>query len=326
MLLRLHNRNYRESQSIFFINIYIHKHLLKIAFHPIYTHPLPEGHRFPMEKYELLPKQLLHEGTCTRENFFEPTPATDEDILRVHSAEYLRDLKKLAIDERATRKTGFPLSTGLVEREIKIAGGTIQACEYALEYGIAMNIAGGTHHAYSGHGEAFCLLNDQAIAARYLQHKNLANKILIIDLDVHQGNGTAKIFEEDDSVFTFSMHGKNNYPFKKEISNLDIPLPDGTGDDKYLSILKEILPVLIEQQQPDFIFYLSGVDIISTDKLGKLGCSVAGCRERDRFVLQTCHDLKIPVQVSMGGGYSPHIKTIIEAHANTYRVAQEIYF
>lgn len=279
-----------------------------------------------MEKYDLLPKQLLHEGTCTKENFFEPKLAANEDILRVHTAKYLKNLKELTIDARATRKTGFPLSAGLVEREIKIAGGTIQGCEYAREFGIAFNIAGGTHHAYAGHGEAFCLLNDQAIAARYLQHNDLAKKILIVDLDVHQGNGTASIFEEDDSVFTFSMHGKNNYPFKKETSNLDIALPDGTGDDEYLKILKKTLPSLIEQLQPDFIFYLSGVDIISTDKLGKLGCSVAGCRERDRYVLQSCHDQNIPVQVSMGGGYSPDIKTIIEAHANTYRLAQEIYF
>lgn len=279
-----------------------------------------------MEKYELLPKQLLHEGTCTKENFFAPSPAADEDILRVHTREYLKNLKELTINSRAVRKTGFPLSQALVEREIKIAGGTIRACEYALQYGIAFNIAGGTHHAYSGHGEAFCLLNDQAIAARYLQHQNLVKKILIVDLDVHQGNGTAEIFEEDDSVFTFSMHGKNNYPFRKERSDLDIDLPDGTGDEEYLKILKETLPTLIDQQQPDFIFYLSGVDIISSDKLGKLGCSVDGCRERDRYVLQTCFDKNIPVQVSMGGGYSPDIKTIIEAHANTYRVAKEIWF
>lgn len=300
--------------------------MLKVAYHPIYKHPLPEGHRFPMEKYELLPRQLLHEGTCTKENFFEPSRAFDEDILRVHTPEYLKNLKELTIDARAIRKTGFPLSQSLVEREIKIAGGTIEGSEFALKNGIAFNIAGGTHHAYSGHGEAFCLLNDQAIAARYLQHKNLAKKILIVDLDVHQGNGTAEIFEDDDSVFTLSMHGKNNYPFRKEQSNLDIDLPDGTGDEEYLKILKEIFPALIEQQQPDFIFYLSGVDIISTDKLGKLGCTVQGCRERDRYVLQTCFDHKIPVQVSMGGGYSPDIKTIIDAHANTYRLAREIWF
>ncbi|MEP6261544.1 MAG: histone deacetylase [Gillisia sp.] len=300
--------------------------MLKIAYHPIYKHPLPEGHRFPMEKYELLPKQLLYEGTCIGENFFEPALASDQDILRVHTNEYLHNLKNLDIDARATRKTGFPLSAELVEREIRIAGGTIQAAEIAMQFGIAMNIAGGTHHAYPGHGEAFCLLNDQAIAARYLQQKRLAEKILIVDLDVHQGNGTAAIFKNDPTVFTFSMHGRNNYPFKKEESGLDIELPDGTGDEEYLQILKTTLPHLIARQQPDFIFYLSGVDILSTDKLGKLSCSLEGCKERDRFVLQLCHDQKIPVEVSMGGGYSPDIKTIIEAHANTYRLAQEIFF
>ncbi len=300
--------------------------MLKIAYHPIYKHPLPEGHRFPMEKYELLPRQLLHEGTCKAENFFEPVAAQEQYILNAHTEDYYRDLVNLDLDARAVRKTGFPLSKALVKREIIIAGGTIRACEYALEHGVAMNIAGGTHHAYSGHGEAFCLLNDQAIAARYLQQKKLAEKILIVDLDVHQGNGTAEIFEGDDSVFTFSMHGKNNYPFKKERSDLDIEFPDGTGDEEYLSILNENLPKLIEEQRPDFIFYLSGVDIISSDKLGKLGCTVEGCKQRDLFVLQMCKDLKIPVEVSMGGGYSPEIKTIIEAHANTYRLAQEIWF
>ena len=279
-----------------------------------------------MEKYELLPKQLLYEGTCVEENFFEPGLASNEDILRVHTKEYLNNLKNLSIEPRASRKTGFPLSAALVEREIRIAGGTIQGAEFAVQFGIAMNIAGGTHHAYPGHGEAFCLLNDQAIAARYLQNKGLAEKILIVDLDVHQGNGTADIFKNDPSVFTFSMHGRNNYPFKKEKSDLDIELVDGTGDEEYLQILKTTLPGLIARQNPDFIFYLSGVDILSTDKLGKLSCSVEGCKERDRFVLQLCHDQKIPVEVSMGGGYSPDIKTIIEAHTNTFRLAQEIYF
>lgn len=300
--------------------------MLKIAYHPIYKHPLPEGHRFPMEKYELLPKQLLHEGTCGAANFFQPEIPEEKYILAVHDAEYFTQLKGLSLDKRAERKTGFPLSASLVKRELIIADGTMKGCHFALENGIAFNIAGGTHHAYSGHGEAFCLLNDQAIAARYLQQKKLAEKILIVDLDVHQGNGTAEIFEKDPSVFTFSMHGKNNYPFKKEHSDLDIELPDGTGNEDYLKILKETLPDLIQEQKPDFIFYLSGVDILKTDKLGKLSCTVAGCKERDRFVLQTCYDLKIPVQCSMGGGYSPEIKTIIEAHANTYRLAQEIYF
>ncbi len=300
--------------------------MLKIAYHPIYKHPLPQGHRFPMEKYELLPQQLLHEGTCKKENFFKPGFPREEYILAVHHSDYVKRLKALELNKKEIRKSGFPLSQQLIDREQIIADGTIKACEYALKYGIAMNIAGGTHHAYTNRAEAFCLLNDQAIAARYLQKKGLAKKILIIDLDVHQGNGTAEIFQNDTSVFTFSMHGKDNYPFKKEVSDLDIELKDGTDDKTYLSKLKEILPRLIEDTKPDFIFYLSGVDILETDKLGRLACTITGCKERDRFVLQTCRDLNIPVECSMGGGYSEDIKLIIEAHANTYRLAQEIYF
>ncbi len=300
--------------------------MLKIAYHPIYKHHLPDGHRFPMAKYDLLPKQLLYEGTCIEDNFFKPAIANDTPILACHTHEYLTNLKALEIEGREARKIGFPLSKELVERELIITQGTIQGCEYALKHGIAMNIAGGTHHAYTDHGEAFCMLNDQAIGARYLQAKGHARKILIVDLDVHQGNGTAEIFQNDPSVFTFSMHGKANYPFKKETSDLDIALETATNDTTYLKILKDTLPKLIEQQQPDFIFYLCGVDILESDKLGKLSCSVTGCRERDRFVLQTCKEYHIPIQCSMGGGYSPEIKTIIEAHANTYRLAQDIYF
>lgn len=300
--------------------------MLKIAYHPIYVLPLPKGHRFPMEKYELVPQQLLHEGTCTRENFFEPEFPNETDILAVHDKDYVEALKQQTLSYREARKIGLPLSERLVKREFLIASGTIKASEYALKHGIAMNIAGGTHHAYTNMGEGFCMFNDQAVAARWLQRQGLAKKVLMVDLDVHQGNGTAEIFAGDDSVFTFSMHGKNNYPFKKEKSDLDIELENGTGDEEYLKILKDTLPKLIEEQKPDFIFYLSGVDILATDKLGKLACTEAGCKERDRFVLQTCHDLKIPVEVSMGGGYSPHIKNIVDAHANTFRLAQEIFF
>jgi acetoin utilization deacetylase AcuC-like enzyme len=189
-----------------------------------------------------------------------------------------------------------------------------------------MNIAGGTHHAYRHRGEAFCMLNDQAIGAYYLLENNLAKQILIVDLDVHQGNGTADIFQDDSRVFTFSMHGKNNYPFKKEVSDLDIPLQDKTNDNVYLKTLKDKLPKLIDKVKPDFVFYLSGVDILETDKLGKLGCSIEGCKERDRYVLQMLFDKGIPTEVSMGGGYSKDIKIIIEAHANTFRLAQDIYF
>ncbi len=300
--------------------------VLKIAFHPIYRHPLPEGHRFPMDKYELLPQQLLYEGTCTEANFFEPKKPNDKYILAVHEPDYYYDLVNITLDSRAARKIGFPLSEVLVEREVIIADGTIKASEYALEHGIAMNIAGGTHHAYTNRGEAFCLLNDQAIGARYLQHKGLAKKILIVDLDVHQGNGTAEIFQNDTSVFTFSMHGKSNYPFKKEKSDLDIALDNNTSDTSYLEILKDTLPKLIDQEQPDFIYYLCGVDVIATDKLGKLGLSVEGCKERDRFVLEQCKANSIPVMCSMGGGYSADIKIIVDAHANTFRLAQDLFF
>ncbi|WP_289060679.1 histone deacetylase [uncultured Zobellia sp.] len=300
--------------------------MLKIAHHLIYRHSLPEGHRFPMLKYELLPKQLLHEGTCTPENFFEPEIPNDKYIVAVHDAEYFYDLLNIKIPPRQARKIGFPLTEDLVERERIIADGTMKGCLYALENGIAMNIAGGTHHAYSDHGEAFCMLNDQAIGARYLQQEKLAKKILIIDLDVHQGNGTAEIFQNDTSVFTFSMHGESNYPFKKEKSDLDIALPKNMNDDDYLLILKETLPKLISKERPDFIFYLCGVDVIGSDKLGTLALSMEGCKKRDSLVLEICHHLQIPVQCSMGGGYSPDIKTIVEAHANTFRLAQEIYF
>lgn len=299
--------------------------MLPIAFHSIYKHPLPEGHRFPMLKYELLPQQLLHEGIAVESDFFTPGILDLQYILAVHDKIYVDELINLTLEARAARKIGFPLSAELVERELRIAQGTILGCEKALQTGIAFNIAGGTHHAYSNRGEAFCLLNDQAIGAQYLIDKNLASKILIIDLDVHQGNGTAEIFHNNPNVFTFSVHGKSNYPFKKETSDLDIALPDKTGDEEYLRIINDTVPELIQREKPDFIFYLSGVDILDSDKLGKLGCSIEGCKKRDEIILSLCHKLEIPVQCSMGGGYSPEIKTIIEAHTNTYRVAKNIF-
>lgn len=300
--------------------------MLKIAHHPIYNHPLKEGHRFPMDKYDLLPQQLLYEGTCISENFFEPEIPDNKHFFTVHEPEYFFDLLNITLNQKAARKIGFPLSEVLIERETIIADGTMKASKFALQNGIAMNIAGGTHHAFSNRGEAFCMLNDQAIGAKYLQNKGLAHKILIVDLDVHQGNGTAEIFAKDKSVFTFSMHGKGNYPFEKEQSDLDIALENGTKDEDYLTILKETLPKLIEQVKPDFIYYLCGVDVIETDKLGKLALTINGCKERDRFVLQTCYNSQIPVMCSMGGGYSKDVNVVVNAHANTFRLAQEIYF
>ena len=299
--------------------------MLSIAHHPIYQLPLPKGHRFPMEKYDLLPRQLLHEGTCSADDFFVPKKLDQATIERVHTPAYVKHLLDLSLDRKEIRKIGFPLSEQLIEREITIAGGTLEGSLRALDTGIAMNIAGGTHHAFSGQGEAFCLLNDQAIAAQYLLDNRKATKILIVDLDVHQGNGTAEIFKNNSDVFTFSMHGAKNYPFHKEKSNLDIGLKDGTTDSEYLAVLHDILPRLIDKQKPDFIFYLCGVDVVATDKLGRLGMSIEGCKARDSFVLENCKKSGIPLQCSMGGGYSKDMKIILEAHANTFRVAQEFY-
>lgn len=279
-----------------------------------------------MMKYDLLPQQLLHEGTCVEANFFTPEIPNNKHFFTVHTPEYFFDLLNITLSKKEERKIGFPLTEQLITREMIIADGTMKATHYALENGIAMNIAGGTHHAFSDKGEGFCLLNDQAVAAKYLQRQKLANKVLIVDLDVHQGNGTAEIFSNDNSVFTFSMHGKTNYPFKKEKSDLDISLENNTSDDEYIFLLKKVLPQLIKNEKPDFIFYLSGVDILKSDSLGKLDISPEGCKERDIFVLQTCYQNKIPVVCSMGGGYSKDLKIIIEAHANTFRAAKDIYF
>ena len=299
--------------------------MLPIAFHPIYKHPLPEGHKFPMLKYELLPQQLLLEGIAEENDFFAPEPADLKYVYAIHDKDYVNCLLNLTLDAKAQRKIGFPLSAELIERELRIAQGTISGCEKAFKTGVAFNIAGGTHHAFTNRGEGFCMLNDQAIAANFLLSQKLASKIVIIDLDVHQGNGTAEIFQNNPNVFTFSVHGQTNYPFKKEVSDLDIGLPNGTADDEYLKISNEYVPKLIAQQKPDFIFYLSGVDILESDKLGNLSVSVDGCKKRDGIVLSNCEKYQIPVQVSMGGGYSPEIKIIIEAHTNTYRVAADLY-
>jgi len=299
--------------------------LLPIAFDPCYALPLPEGHRFPMQKYELLPTQLRLEGTAQADDFFIPQKASRELVQRVHYPAYVEQLIHQNLDRAEIRKIGFPLSEALIEREFIIAGGTVQGCEMALETGIALNIAGGTHHAYAHRGEAFCLLNDQAIAAQYLLDRGWAKQILIVDLDVHQGNGTAAIFQDQPQVFTFSMHGAKNFPFKKEKSDLDLALEDGTTTSDYLELLANTLPKLIKKLQPDFIFYLSGVDVLATDKLGRLALTIAGCKERDAFVFEVCKQNKIPVQCSMGGGYSIDITLIVEAHANTFRLAKEIF-
>ena len=230
------------------------------------------------------------------------------------------------LNDKEKRAIGFPMSDRLVQREKKIIQGTVECALHALEHGISMNIAGGTHHAFSNRAEAFCILNDQAIASNYLINNGLSNKILILDLDVHQGNGTAEIFKNNNQVFTVSFHGKNNYPFRKEKSDLDIELEDNTNDEIYLNLLMETIPEILDKTEPDFIFYLSGVDVLKNDKLGRLSMSIEGCKERDKYIIETCYNNSIPIQISMGGGYSSILKDIIEAHSNTFRLAQEIYF
>jgi len=300
--------------------------MLKVAWTDSYVLPLPPNHRFPMSKYEVLPQQLLYEGTIKTENIFNPVPVEERWILQTHDLLYWNNLKDLKLSPKEVRRIGFPLTKELVQREITIVQGTIQASHYALQYGIAMNIAGGTHHAFTDRGEGFCLLNDIAIAANYLLINKLAKQILVVDLDVHQGNGTAQIFRENKQVFTFSMHGANNYPLHKECSDLDIGLSDYTEDSFYLKTLETNLKNSMDKIQPDFIFFQSGVDVLATDKLGKLSLTREGCKQRDRIVLETAKRDRIPLVASMGGGYSPDFRDIIEAHANTYRLAQEIFF
>ena len=299
--------------------------MIRVAWNEMYAHSLPEGHRFPMEKYDLLPRQLVHEGTLEWDNFFSPDEISEEMILRVHDPEYWRRLKSLELTRREQRTSGFPHNANLIKRERCIAQGTIDCTHFAMDCGVALNIAGGTHHAFTNRAEGFCLLNDQALASRYLLDKELANQILIVDLDVHQGNGTAEIFENEKRVFTFSMHGEKNYPLKKMVSDRDIELPDNTSDDLYLSLLRENLEELVEEVKPDFVFYQCGVDILEGDKLGRMQVSIDGCKKRDEMVLGKFVDLGIPVVCSMGGGYSKEIRIIVEAHANTFRTARFLF-
>jgi acetoin utilization deacetylase AcuC-like enzyme len=299
--------------------------MIQIAYDPIYAHPLPENHRFPMLKYELIPQQLLHEGTCQEHHFFRPVSCEPEVVLATHDAAYFDKLLNQQLSPSEQRKIGFEQSEQLIQRELIITQGTIDIAVHALKYGAGLNVAGGTHHAFAERGEGFCLLNDMAIAANYLLAQKLCRKILIIDLDVHQGNGTAKLMENNPDVFTFSMHGGSNYPFHKEKSDLDIALENGTTSEAYLALLHEYLPKVIASFQPDFAFYLAGVDILDTDKFGKLQVSLEACKQRDEFVFQTLKQRNIPVAVALGGGYSPDIKVIVEAHCNTFRLAVELF-
>jgi acetoin utilization deacetylase AcuC-like enzyme len=299
--------------------------MIHIAWSNLYTLPLPEGHRFPMAKYELLHEQLVRENVVIPEQFFEPEEANLKTVLLTHSPAYVEKLLQLALSEKEIRAVGFPLTNELVKREFVLVQGTITCAEYAIKNGAALNIAGGTHHAFTNKGEGFCLLNDNAVAANYLLHRQQAKRIFIVDLDVHQGNGTAEIFSNDSRVFTFSMHGKENYPLRKETSDLDIELATNTTGEKYMQILAEQLNKIMRLFSPDFIFYNSGVDVLATDKYGKLLLTTEECMERDRLVFNLAVQHSVPIVTSMGGGYSPRIGDIVNAHCNTFRTACELF-
>jgi acetoin utilization deacetylase AcuC-like enzyme len=300
--------------------------MLKIAFDKSYKHPIAENHRFPMIKYELIPEQLIRKNICAESSFFAPSEISKENAVLAHGEAYYNQLLGLTLSKADQRQIGFPLTKTLVKRERTIAQGSIQNTQYAFKYGVSMNVAGGTHHAFKNKPGAFCMLNDQAIAANYLIKNKLAKRVMIVDLDVHQGNGTASIFEYNNNVYTLSFHGKKNYPFIKQNSDFDLALEDGVTDAAYLKSLKYQLPKHVDTFEPDFIFFLAGVDVLKNDKLGRLSLSIQGCKERDRFVLDLCKRNNIPLQISMGGGYSIYLKEIIDAHSNTFELAQELYF
>ncbi len=298
---------------------------IRIFYSEKYHYPLPEHHRFPIDKYVLTKEQLLHRGIIAEDQLNDPGLVDEESILLVHTPEYWEQVKTLSLSPRMVRRIGLPNTEISVNRARNSVAGTLEAAYAALQDGIGMNLAGGTHHAYPDRGEGFSTLNDIAISAKRLLLDGLIRRVLIIDLDVHQGNGNAFIFAEDPQVYTFSMHGKDNYPLRKEKSDLDIALPTGTEDEEYLQILSETLPRLFKQQQPDLVFFQSGVDVLATDKLGKLSLTKEGCLQRDRLVFKSCADRRVPVATCMGGGYSVRMADIVDAHCNTFVAATEIF-
>ena len=297
----------------------------RLFYSPYYYADIGEDHVFPIKKFELVRDRLLREGTLCEEEIFEPEPAAVEDVLLVHTEDYISRLVEGALSAKEIRRLGLPWSRSLVRRSFLATSGTVNAAKHALETGIASNLAGGTHHAFPDRGEGFCVLNDVAVAVRVLQREKLARRFLIIDCDVHQGNGTAFIFRTDEDVFTFSMHGAKNYPLFKEVSNLDIELPDRTGTAEYLETLEEALPRVF-LHNPDMIFYLGGADPFEKDKLGRLALSMEGLKKRDETVLRFARENHTPVVTVMSGGYAPDINDTVEIHANTIRAVKKVFF
>jgi acetoin utilization deacetylase AcuC-like enzyme len=285
--------------------------------------PLPPEHRFPMLKYRLLRERVVSEGIVAAENLLVPEAATDTQILRAHDADYLERVKTGTLAPKEIRRIGFPWTPEMVERSRRSSGATIAACRAAFEDGVAVNLAGGTHHAFRDHGAGYCVFNDSAIAARAMQAEGRARRIVILDCDVHQGDGTASILAGDTSIFTFSIHGARNFPFHKERSDLDIELDDGTGDGLYLEMLEEGVSRALALAGADLAIYLAGADPYHGDRLGRLGLSMDGLARRDRLVLEMCRAQRLPVSVSMAGGYAREVADIVTIHAQTVRIAAE---
>ncbi|MEY4635341.1 MAG: Acetoin utilization protein AcuC [Acidobacteriota bacterium] len=283
--------------------------------------PLPDGHKFPMAKYSRLRERILAEGIIAADRLHEAPAAEWDDLRLAHDAAYVDAVANGTVPPDIQRRIGFPWSPQMVERARRSVGATIAAAQAALDDGAAANLAGGTHHAFADRGEGFCVFNDVAVASRVLQRDHHARRIAIVDLDVHQGNGTAAIFAGDPSVFTFSMHGAQNFPFRKEVSDLDVPLADGTADNAYLDLLHTHLPSVLNSHQPDFVFYLAGADPYEGDRLGRLKLTIDGLRRRDEMVMSACRTAGLPLAISMSGGYAPDIDAIVTIHANTIRSA-----
>jgi acetoin utilization deacetylase AcuC-like enzyme len=286
--------------------------------------PLPEGHRFPVTKYALLRQRVEAAGLVPPEDLIDAPAASDEEITRAHTAEYLRRVKHGALTEKELRRIGFPWSPQMVERSRRSSGATIAAARAAVREGIAINLAGGTHHAFADRGEGYCVFNDAAIAARAMQAEGLAQRVVIIDCDVHQGNGTAKIFENDPSVFTFSIHGAKNFPFHKETSDLDVALIDDADDATYLAALRDALPVVLDRAQADLAIYLAGADPYFDDSFGRMKLTKPGLLERDRFVLESCRAIDLPVAITMAGGYAKRVEDTAEIHFQTVKLAADV--
>jgi acetoin utilization deacetylase AcuC-like enzyme len=285
--------------------------------------PLPDGHRFPMNKYSRLRQRINDTNLLSSDCLRVPDGATDEDILRAHTEDYLNKIKQGTLTSKEIRRIGFPWSPQLVERSRRSSGGTISACRTALADGVSANLAGGTHHACPDHGEGYCVFNDSAIGARAVQAKGLAQKIVVIDCDVHQGNGTASVTHGDKSIYTLSIHGEKNFPFRKIASDLDIGLPNETADEDYLDTLQIAVERILYLQQPDLVIYQSGADPYIDDKLGKLSLTKKGLAQRDRLVFEMCNAEHIPIAVTMGGGYAEEVDDIVDIHLQTIQIAIE---